>query len=528
MQSTQNKRSYLNATVGITAVIICLGFTYLGQSFTAYNDLNDSDSSYFVYGGMIINKGLSLYADFFDQKPPAIFYQNAILLKFFGHNFKAFALAQGLAVLLLHAVLYASLVRIMPKLWVMLLCVLFCYAFNLNNYGDFGNRPEFSVAFFECLAFCAGLQFLRAKGSLYLILMGALSASAFFYKPIGMASFLAMFALLMSQMIVKPSGSKSSLRKILFDVGSLCLGFLSVVLLVSLYFASKGLANDLWQATIFLPLSLSGTSKRTYLEAVVAMYYAYGPLWGALWPMLLLPFLLFKTAMNAIEKQLILLIFLFTAATLCGVVLQKMGHPHYYHTGVGPLVLLSVFSLFLFLKYIVSAEKVKALVVVVFILSSLYTGRWPMMRQIRYYKNIKSAREDLSYYQDLADWLKRDLKKGEKIYYWSHGYIPYILSDLVSPGLYTPQYLKMGDRGAEILSEDLQRFKDFPQNTESIKYIIEHKYCLAEFFCEGKYENQKSRDVFAVYQSWRDANYGKIELPELPEFNIYKSLPPVQ
>ncbi|MBF0244055.1 MAG: glycosyltransferase family 39 protein [Planctomycetes bacterium] len=508
------KKSALSESRGwiFLCVCFCCWWTYVGQSFLAHNQLNDSDSSYFVYGGRLLLKGGGLYRDFWDQKPPGIFYQNAMFTALFGDNFRIWALVHGLAVLASCAGIFLVLRGLLWGGFALLASVLFCYGFNLNNYLDYGNRPEFALSLLEMWAILLGLRFVWRGGGRNLFFSGALSALAFWFKPVGMASFLALGTFL----VLAPRTRRGR------DLGLLLGGFFSVLVCISAFFAARGLLGEIIKASLLVPLSLGAEGAQSYAGAATEALKAYGPLWGLFIPLpFVLCFLKLSPPQERRQMGYLCLVFL---ASLAGVLIQKKGHPHYYLQGVGPLVLLSVGGLRLVSEKL-SGRVPARIFVHLFLLGFLLLTRWSAWRQWRYHEALDAGFQDRLPYAELADWLKARLEPGEKIYYWSQGFQPYLLTGTSSPGRLSPLFLVHGDGGAELVLRDLGRVAAAP-----VRFLIEQEGEEEHplFFARYGSPSLMQQRVLERYRDYRRSAFARLEPPPVSGFAVYQRRKPGQ
>ncbi len=65
------------------ALALGLGYTLFAQFANNLLKNNESDSTIFAYAGQLVRQGLLPYRDFWDNKPPLIFYTEALAYALF-------------------------------------------------------------------------------------------------------------------------------------------------------------------------------------------------------------------------------------------------------------------------------------------------------------------------------------------------------------------------------------------------------------------------------------------------------------
>lgn len=480
-------------------------WTYIGQSFLAHNQYNDADSSYFTYGGLIINNENGLYKTFWDMKPPGIFYQNAFLIKLFEIDFVAYAWVHG--VLFLCCLLFLGIA--LSKhigIFMSTSCIAFvAYYYNLSDYIDYGNRPEFTMCLLEMLSAGFVLLYFKNNNPIFLNLAASCSCLAFFFKPVGMASFLALMILFIIGLFSKKR--KKSTIEILW----ISLGFSIPLALIMFSWNSFEPLN----AAIITPLKMSATYGPTLYDAAQQALWKYGPLWGFIPLIFSIPIVFVNNFRDKKLNQTMLFLVLFFLTSLGGIIVQKRGSPHYFLQGVVPILLLSAYCFHSLLFYI-KQYRLKKIIIITFVAIILFFSRFSFHKQIVYYNFLEASYiVQKNKYTTLQTWLNQYLQTEDNIYYWSHGYQPYILSNRKSPGLYSPCFLKYGDAGANLIIKDLDLvFKAQP------KVVIELKDFQDGTFISGTNNKGQQKKCFNKYKEWLNSHYSK-KTNAVDGFNIY-------
>lgn len=504
------------ATLRAVTALLCLAFTAGGQLFLAANQYNDADSSYFIYGGHAMLGGLQLYTDFWDQKPPGIFLQNAVLEALFGIDFKAYALIHGAALLAACYGIWRSYRSMLGEGAACTAALIFAAAFNLNNYLDFGNRPEFGMSLLELAAFLCLLHGWRKHSASALLLCGLLSGSAFWFKPVGMACFLAAgSAVLMSR---RPE----LWRERMTQLRTLSAGFLLALLPVMCYFALSGQAGEPLLASVLVPLQLADESAPGWAQAAHNLLWRFGPLWWWCSILLISPWQLWRERHSSDSTFHLHLWFL--VASLAGILVQRRDHPHYFLQGVAPLVLSATVAWNLLWKFLtdVGFKPLKACLILFFAAQLLLGLRWPLQRQFHYLRHVLPELQagNREHLLGLRDWIDTHLSPEDDIYYWSHGYQPYIVSERFSPGRISPFLLAHGPVGAKLVLQDLRQVMG-----AGVELIIENPDVHPEVFAgSATLESAEQRECLALYRRWRDEAF--VHTRTLPgTFRLYLRRP---
>lgn len=453
-------------TYYMTTAFVVLVFTVIGQSFLAHNYYNDADHSYFVYGGLSLLKGQTLYLDFWDQKPPAIFYQNAMFYALFGEKLLPQAIVHGLVFCgsLFHFIF--SLRHLLKPYQLCAFAILCAYGFNLNHYIDYGNRTEFGVAIFEMLSISYILRYLHEQKLRHLTTAGFCTAIAFLYKPIGMAPYLAFSAWLVICWLKKTA---PTLKPWL----CLSLGFVLPNALIALFLLKQGALDAALQAIFIAPLKFTGSGPNI-VDAVWLSFKKLGPLWGIAWPLLTLPWILRESlkrqnpAESKLDQDTITLAFLWLGAVASGIILQRHGRPHYHHPAVIPTVL-TAFLCFNYTTTKLQKTWINACAWALLIASTFTFAKYPMIQQLRWFQQLQQPQAQHEEAKRLATFLKQQLSPDEQFYYWSFGYGPHVTTQTLSSGRISPVFLMFGDHLAREISQDLEILK----TSNHVKFLIE-------------------------------------------------------
>lgn len=165
-------------------VVILLAITWLKAAFE-FKQITDSDPGLFEAFGYHILQGKILYADFWDHKPPLVFFLNFLFLKIFGISEDAISLGSMLLCMTQTLVFYAILLRIFRNKWISVLaCTLFIITFFNGAVFGSGNYTEQYGVLCTTAGFYYLLGFIENKNIRYLWISGVLyGLSCWFKEP---------------------------------------------------------------------------------------------------------------------------------------------------------------------------------------------------------------------------------------------------------------------------------------------------------------------------------------------------------
>ena len=202
-----------------------------------------TDSGVFAYCGQQILHGGLLYRDCWDNKPPAVYYLNAIAVALGGNTPGSLWFFQAAWIVLTGAAFYL----VLQKIWKSPLVIFITFFFLANvlypPYYQGGNLTETYVLLPVILLMGMFFKYLSTGKKSFLVVIGILAAFAFLLKPTYIAVSLAV-----ALTVLYLDAARRSLRSLLVDAAFLALSFLLPILLVASYWAIQGSFKDLWFA----------------------------------------------------------------------------------------------------------------------------------------------------------------------------------------------------------------------------------------------------------------------------------------
>ncbi|GMR11342.1 MAG: hypothetical protein BMS9Abin28_2172 [Anaerolineae bacterium] len=233
------------------------------------------DSGLFAYAGELISEGALLYQDIWDTKPPGIFYLNALAVILGGDTPWAIWWFELIWTSLTGVVLLWVLVSLTGTLAGFAATFLVMMTALHPAYVSGGNYTESYALLPQVLTLAAATAYFRTTKSIWIFIMGLLTAAAFLLKP----TYIALGVASLGTALVAVRGSvrrPSALRHLaLFGAG-----FLLPVLLAAAYWSFQGGLDELWEAVFrqnviyvregFSIRSLYGTGRKLVLEQPLA------------------------------------------------------------------------------------------------------------------------------------------------------------------------------------------------------------------------------------------------------------------
>jgi len=349
-----------------------------------------------------------------------------------------------------------------------------------------------------------------------LALAGGASAMAFLFKPVGMASLLATLA--WCSLGMGRESPKPTLKPFL-------IGFIGAGLLLSWPLIFQGQFLAMLDASIFVPLQFSGAGSPGLWQAGLDTVIRLGPFWGILGGLLVVPFAFGLS--KGRERAQLLWVLLWFLATLCGVILQRHGRPHYDHPLAVPLVSLIVLSMGT-LRAQVLRPLIRPLVrpmvliglPVAWLALIAFFGHYFIRQQVAVALQLpEKNREQYAPYHRVAEFLKEELKPEETVYYWSLGYTPYILADRFSPGRLSPAFLTFGGVGVKMVADDLERIKRHPH----LVFLLENPQTFPKEMLDPDSPGlpDEARILVASYLNWRNWDFVPLDRADLLPFRLY-------
>jgi 4-amino-4-deoxy-L-arabinose transferase-like glycosyltransferase len=260
MQVDQNKNvSQLNrfTQIVIPLLLVVLSLAVIAVDIPTFQAIPGRDSGGFLYIGQQLLRGQRLYADLFDDKPPLIYWINALGLWLSGGSIWG---VWGLEAISLCAttLLAFQLLKRTSSLW----AALFALAAFLGNLLAFllgGNfTEEYALPFQFLILVCLLPKDLKRQLSWQAFLAGAAWGMVFYLKQSIFGIGLAAGAFLFVRGIVERRRGRY------WELVLYATGFLAIVGVVAAYFLANGTLWNFWDATFlsnFAYINVKDTSR---------------------------------------------------------------------------------------------------------------------------------------------------------------------------------------------------------------------------------------------------------------------------
>ena len=242
-------------TLVVAAPIVAL------SQFAAHNRADYADPYLFAYIGRQLLTGAELYVDIWDNKPPGIFWTNALGAWLGSGSYYGVVALTLLAVCLTLGALALTCRRLFRRgtaaVATMLASVYLFHPF----YQGGTNRPGTYVALFELLAIAVYVKALTGSRRRFYV-CGVFAGLAFVFKQTGLAM---LAAAVLHQIYLVPTG-KQSTRSAAAVVGRILSGWAAAVGLAVIALGLTGDLGEAWYALFGFPAGYFDTS---WLQTIV-------------------------------------------------------------------------------------------------------------------------------------------------------------------------------------------------------------------------------------------------------------------
>ena len=455
MKEKKPKNFWLKAWPWILIfIILLLRIPSLFEPFTY------ADEGIYLTLGQALKKGLVLYRDIHDNKPPLIYLLAGLADNFY--NYRLIFLVWSLGTIFVFYQL-AKLLFQKNKLSAFLSTSVFAVLISLPTFeGNIANAENFmmlpTIAGFYLILKFLGPKEVPQKIPSFWFLGGGLFALAVLFKVPAVFDFAAAFILCL--LLIK----KGSLKKTLINFLALLIGFLTPILISIGYFAFK---NALWpylQAAFFqnLPYLSSWGNQAKKISPL-----SFGLLGRGMGLALIIFLLFFFRQKISLALKIIILWF---SASLFAALLSSRPYPHYL-LQILPAFSLS-FGLLTLPKTKIWVKSLPILFIFIFTWFFLSFHFW-YYPNLPYLKNFyqfalgaKPYQSYLNYFDkqasslyQTASFLKSHSSSQEKIFIWGVKPSIYALAHRLPVGRYTVSYHIIDFQG---FNETIENLKQAP------------------------------------------------------------------
>lgn len=384
------------------------------------------DEGIYLTLGQGIRKGLVLYNQIHDNKPPTLYYLAAISHTVFGFRLLLLAVmipTLGLFYLLANKFLSLKLSKIS------LLFFLILTSIPLLE-GNIANAEVFML-----LPTIAGVViFLKAKKPIHYFLSSLLLGIAFTIKVPVIFEFL----FLVAYFLIQEIGNKTPLKSILINLIYFGVGFILPIFLWGSYFYFNSAFINFFKAALlqnfgYLSSWSTGNHQTSFLQGGL---FLRGIVLLISWVVIFL-----LTSKKIINKKLSFVLFWFFT-TIFASLLSGRPYPHYLIQVLPPLCLLSAL-VFKSQKLLLRSIVIGSVLFLGFIIISY---KFYFYRTIPYYKNfyfspnINYFGSDISDVYKVARYIQNNSTPDQKIFIWSDDAYIYPLSERLPATKYIAAY----------------------------------------------------------------------------------------
>ncbi len=421
------------------------------------------DEGIYLVLGQAVRRGLTLYQQIHDNKPPTLYYLAALSHTVFGFR------------LLLTLIMIPTIIlfyRLSQNFFTLRLSRIATFIFTLVSSiplieGTIANAEVFMLL----PTILAIILLLSPRRKLSYLISGLLLGVAFTIKvPVAIELLFLILWVKLEELDFSIKKIKSKIKPIFIKVILLSLGFALPVIALSLYYFIHQAGDDFLFAAFLQNFGyLSSWSTGTHTSSVasgglitrfIVMLFSWIVLLG----------LYFLRALN----KKFLFIFLWLSATIFGALLPARPYPHYLIQVLPPLVLV-ITSLFLHHQRSIKSISLIAIFILVTLTIKYKFYYFPVLT---YYKNFYSYALGQKSIQDyrqffgpqvnqnyqISQYIKNHTFPDDRIYVWGDEPYIYALSDRIPSGKYTVAYHVVDFKGHE---PTIESFKAHPP-----KYII--------------------------------------------------------
>lgn len=425
-----HKNQFQNFLKKNKILILILAVVILLRLPSLFEPNHYADEDIYLTLGMGVRKGLTLYRDIHDNKPPLIYLTAALAGNI--TNFKIILFFWNLTNVILAWFLAKKFFK---SKWAIALTTLIFGIFSTLPFleGNIANGEIFMI-----MPVTAAVLLLFSKKPNY-FWSGILLSVGFLFKVPVLFEFLGiLFWLTFFQQKTLKLGFKKLFSK---DILLFILGFIFPIILTVIYYFFVGASSEYIKAAFFQNVGyLSSWENHPAFYQTALFYKAI---------LVAIIFLLIYFYRKKITLQFGFIIIWFIAA-LFGSLLSNRPYPHYLIEIVLPAALLLSIAIF---KNKFSFKFIATILLSLLVFSFYYFDFWHY-QSLNYYQNFiqyKLGLIDQTQYleffgtnvtddQEIADYIKQFTQEDDKIFIWGTEPAIYVLSDRLPVGRYTVAY----------------------------------------------------------------------------------------
>jgi hypothetical protein len=446
------------------------------------------DEGIYLTLGQGIRKGLLLYSQIHDNKPPTLYYLAAIGQTVFG-----FRLLLALVMVPTIYCFYRLALHFLDSKFAKFSTFIFLILTSIPVVeGNIGNAEIFMV-----LPTIIGfLIFLNAKKNIHYLIAGLFFGLAFTIKiPV----FIEVFFLIVWLLLSTWPNLKRNFWPAFLKAFILGIGFLIPMLIYCLYFYRLGIFQPFIKAALLQNFSYV-SSWATGTQTASA---SSGGLVNRLLFLLVFWAIIFILKLKKIISSNLSFLLFWLAATIFGVLLSGRPYPHYLIQSLAPLCLLFPFLLFFKQK----KWQLTALSSFFILALIIFKYQFYFYPTFKYYSNFYSIQTQASYNQyfggevnnnyQIANYIKKNTQKDDRIFVWGDEPYIYPLTDKLPPGRYTVAYHIVDFNGYQ---ETINALKTYPPKFVVYYPMSNRPFLSLDDFLGNYYFLDKTFNSVLVFQ----------------------------
>lgn len=217
----------------------------------------ERDEGSYLYMGHLLNEGATPYVDFYEMKPPAIFYSYAFLDLVSGGDIETMHVIMPFLLLLGGMLLFYLVRRWTNDASATFATLAYCGLSLTAHSSGFSLQSEHFVALFAIAGLWSLTRGLQERSALSIVLAGSLLTYGLLVKQNGL--FFALLAITLVPTFHLTESRPNWRRSTLIDGGWLALGALLIASLFGTLLAIQGNFNDFWFWNIEYPKAYTST-----------------------------------------------------------------------------------------------------------------------------------------------------------------------------------------------------------------------------------------------------------------------------
>jgi len=231
---------YFGAVLLVVVVLTAVQLPYCPR----FKQLN-VDSGVFAYAGQQILTGELPYRDFWDHKPPAIFYLNALAIFVVGQTPWAIWWLGFVWISCTSLVFFGVMQKLTGLGPATLATLIFVVTLHHPDYYQRGNFPEVYSLLLQVLTIGAIDRYVSSRRDRWIIVIGVLTAVSFLFKHICVGLGLACLGVILYLDIQQRVIRKAIWHVLLFGIAAS-----APITLVVFYWVIQGAFRELWDAVV--------------------------------------------------------------------------------------------------------------------------------------------------------------------------------------------------------------------------------------------------------------------------------------